>query len=550
MPQAHTHRTQWSEADKYTLFGTLFGLCFPIGSIAFLYATGELHYTPGLIGILRAAHRNPLLYVIDTAPLFLGLFARIAGIRQDGLQAVATSLEEQVALKTESLRHALEEANRANETIAHMAEHDTLTGLLNRRRFQKELDRWTLYGARFQRPISVLFIDLDQFKTVNDAFGHAAGDHYLAEVGKILAQCTRATDIVARWGGDEFAALLPETGRQGAIEVAEKLIRAAAAKRITLNEQTLTPSFSIGIALFPDHGSQFGDLIMLADAAMYQAKHRGSGLWQLYSASQEEMQLVQEHGRWERRIRKALENDQFILFYQPLLDLRSGKTSGYEALLRMEDPDGQLISPGLFLESAERFGLAIPIDRMVIRKAIRKVRLLGTDGLQISLNLSQQALQDEGLADYIAEMMQEKQFSGGRLGIEITEAVALQNLHATRELSVRLKGLGITVILDDFSMGAASLRYLGEVPIALVKLDGALARNLKDDASTTNKILITNLVRLAHDSGIEIAAKHIEDPDLLSVLAKLGVDYAQGFAVGRPMESIEQIHEIERLAES
>lgn len=550
MPQAHTHRTQWSEADKYTLFGTLFGLCFPIGSIAFLYATGELHYTPGLIGILRAAHRNPLLYVIDTAPLFLGLFARIAGIRQDGLQAVATSLEEQVAHKTESLRRALEEANRANETIAHMAEHDTLTGLLNRRRFQKELDRWTLYGARFQRPISVLFIDLDQFKTVNDAFGHAAGDHYLAEVGKILAQCTRATDIVARWGGDEFAALLPETGRQGAIEVAEKLIRAAAAKRITLNEQTLTPSFSIGIALFPDHGSQFGDLIMLADAAMYQAKHRGSGLWQLYSASQEEMQLVQEHGRWERRIRKALENDQFILFYQPLLDLRSGKTSGYEALLRMEDPDGQLISPGLFLESAERFGLAIPIDRMVIRKAIRKVRLLATDGLQISLNLSQQALQDEGLADYIAEMMQEKQFSGGRLGIEITEAVALQNLHATRELSVRLKDLGITVILDDFSMGAASLRYLGEVPIALVKLDGALARSLKDDASTTNKILITNLVRLAHDSGIEIAAKHIEDPDLLSVLAKLGVDYAQGFAVGRPMESIEQIHEIERLAES
>ncbi|MHB1941894.1 MAG: putative bifunctional diguanylate cyclase/phosphodiesterase [Acidiferrobacteraceae bacterium] len=550
MPHKHARRTPLSEATKYTLFGTLFGLCFPIGSIAFRYAMGNLRYTRGLIGIIQAAHHDPLLWVIDTAPFFLGLFARIAGIRQDRVQAVATSLEEQVAQKTESLRHALEEANRANETIAHMAEHDTLTGLLNRRRFQKELDRWTLYGSRFQRPISVLFIDLDQFKAVNDTFGHAAGDHYLAEVGKMLTECTRATDIVARWGGDEFAALLPETNRQGAIEVAEKLIKASAAQRITLAGQTLTPSLSIGIALFPDHGSQFGDLITLADAAMYQAKHRGSGLWQLYSASQEEMQLVQEHGRWERRIRKALENDQFILFYQPLLDLRSGKTSGYEALLRMEDPDGQLISPGLFLESAERFGLAIPIDHMVIRKAIRKVEHLGADGLQISLNLSQQTLQDEGLADYIAEMMQDKQFPVGRLGIEITESVALQNLHAIRALSVRLKNLGILFILDDFSMGAASLRYLAEVPIALVKLDGALARSLKGGDSSTNKILITNLVRLAHDSGIEVAAKHIEDPELLSMLANLGVDYAQGFAVGRPMESIEQIHEIEQLSAS
>ncbi|MHB1586028.1 MAG: putative bifunctional diguanylate cyclase/phosphodiesterase [Acidiferrobacteraceae bacterium] len=539
---------RFSEANKYTLYGALFGLCFPLGSVAFLYAMGVLRHANSLLGIARAAHHNPLLYVIDTAPFFLGLFARFAGIRQDRLQGIADSLEQQVEQKTESLRLALAEATRANETIAHMAEHDALTGLLNRRRFQKELDRWTQYGARFQRPASILFIDLDRFKEVNDAFGHAAGDHYLAEVGKLLTACTRSTDLVARWGGDEFAVLLPETGREGAIRVASKLIETSATASIRIDGHTLTPSLSIGIALFPDHGNQFNELIVLADAAMYQAKQRAHGSWQLYSASAEEMEHVHEHARWEQRIRRALENDQFLLFYQPLLDLRTGKTWGYEALLRMENADGQIISPGMFLESAERFGLAIPIDRMVIRKTVRKIEGFGASPLRISLNLSRQSLQHEGIVDRIAEALEGSHLPPGFLGIEIAESVVLQDLQAAKELIARVKDLGLFFILDDFSLGGPSLKHLRDLPVAMVKLDGSLTRNLP--TSSSNETLIGSLVGLAHDAGIEAAAKYIEDVDSFDVLRRLNVDYVQGFAVGRPMESIEQAQEILRAAES
>ncbi|MHB1952084.1 MAG: putative bifunctional diguanylate cyclase/phosphodiesterase [Acidiferrobacteraceae bacterium] len=535
------HPRGLSETNRYTLYGALFGLCFPIGSIAFRYAMGALRHATSLVGIVVAAHRDPLLYVIDTAPLFLGLFARFAGIRQDRLLRIAESLEQQVDQKTESLRLALAEATRANETIAHMAEHDALTGLLNRRRFQKELDRWTQLGARAQRPAAVLFIDLDRFKGVNDAFGHAAGDYYLSEVGKMLLACVRSTDFVARWGGDEFAALLPETGREGAVRVATKLNEASAATPIQVEGQILTPSLSVGISLFPDHGADFNELIVLADAAMYQAKQRTHGSWQLYSASAEEMERVHEHARWEQRIRRALDNDQFLLYYQPLLDLRSGKTWGYEALLRMEDADGGLISPGLFLESAERFGLAIPIDRMVVRKAARKIESFAVRPPRISLNLSRQSLQDTSLADYLMEALKDKELPPDFLGIEIAESIVLQHLPATIELIARMRDLGILFILDDFSMGGA-LRYLNTMPVSMVKLDGSLSRGL--NGSSSNEALIASLVALAHDAGIEVAAKYIEDTGTLSALQRLNVDYVQGFAVGRPMESIEQAREM------
>lgn len=526
-----------SEATKYTFYGAFFGLCFPVGAIIFLYLTGDLPGGSSPVAIFMSAHENRLLYVIDTAPVFLSLFARFAGIRQDRLLKFSASLEQQVAAKTESLRRALDEAKEANDKIVHMAEHDALTGLLNRRRFQNELEKWMLIALRYRRSATLIFIDLDKFKFVNDNYGHIAGDRYLVAVSALLTRTFRATDIVARWGGDEFAILLPETSGQAATEVANKLLRLFNDTDIDLGERKLRPSASIGMALFPDHATDLDELVTYADVAMYEAKSAGGNCWRIYSSSQQEMERVQEHTRWEGRLRRALENDQFLLFYQPLLRLSDNTTPGYEALLRMEDRDGQLISPGLFLESAERFGLSVPIDRMVIRKTTRKIGALSQHPIWISLNLSRSSLEDPGLFENIETAVRENALSPGQLHIEIAEATALEYLNQVRTLILKLKTIGCPVVLDDFGHAPAR-QFLQQLPVDMIKINGDLIRTLSTHQSA--QMLVTDIVDLAHEKEIQVTAKSVEDEALLDLLRKLDIDYAQGFAIGMPVEAIEQ----------
>lgn len=523
-----------SEATKYTVYGALFGLCFPVGAIVFLCVIGEARAS-GVTAAIASAHHNYLLYIIDTAPFFLGLFARFAGVRQDRLLLFSSALEKQVEQKTESLRLALSQAQQANETIAHMAEHDALTGLLNRRRFQKELERWAHYGLRYRHDAALIFIDLDKFKFVNDTYGHHAGDQYLAGVAALLTRSLRSTDLLARWGGDEFAVLLPETSNEAAAEVSTKLLRLTNQTTVEADGHALHASLSIGIALFPDHTADLNTLLMYADAAMYEAKKAGGNCWRMYAASEEEMRRVQEHVQWEGRIRRALENDQFVLFYQSVLDLHTGATPGYEILLRMEDRDGQLVAPGLFLESAERFGLSLPIDQMVIRKAARRIATL--DGSPwVSLNLCRNSLLQDTLIEHITSVLHELGTAPDRLRFEIAEGIALEFAAATRALARNLSTLGCRLILDDFNLGHASLRYFDDIDIALVKIDGNLIRGI---AHPSNRSTIKTLAAYAHDRGIRVAAKFVEDRAVLDQLRDLGVDMAQGFAIGRPVESIE-----------
>lgn len=527
----------YSETTKYTLFGALFGLCFPLGAIIFLYAIGDIPKGLAPSAIIALAHQNPLLYIIDTAPLFLGLVARLAGVRQERLLKFSASLERQVATKTESLERALEEARKANELIAHMAEHDALTGLINRRRFQKELEKWTRYALRYQRSAALVFIDLDEFKYINDTYGHRAGDQYLTGISELLSQALRNTDIIARWGGDEFALLLPETSKEATLAVANKLLRLFNGAEIDLGGQRIRPSASIGIALFPDHGDDLGALIAYADAAMYQAKAAGRNCWRLYSASSEEMERIQEHIQWEARLRRALENDQFLLYYQPLLRLSDNATPGYEALLRMEDRDGQIIGPGLFLESAERFGYSVPIDRMVIRKATRKIAALSNRPVWISLNLARASLEDLKLFQHIDTAVESNALQPWTLHIEITEALAMEYLDQVRTLTFKLKAVGCCVVLDDFGRGPAH-QYLDQLPVDMVKIDGELIQGLTTNPS--DRALVKTITDQAHERGIEVVAKSVQDPALLDTLRKLNVDYAQGFAIGMPVEAVEQ----------
>lgn len=533
----------WSEANKYTFYGAAFGLCFPVFSILFLLLVEGFGTAGTLVEIIRLAHNNVLLYVIDTAPLFLGLAARIAGVRQDRIRYFADSLEQQVHDKTASLSTALDESRKANELISHMADHDALTGLLNRRRFQDALDSWMKYSARYERQGTLLFLDLDKFKFINDTFGHEAGDHCLTATAALLSRTLRTTDMVARWGGDEFVAFLPETAGVQAQHVANKVLAAFAQASFSFGEESFQPSVSLGLASVPEHTRDTHELVICADAAMYEAKKAGRCCWRLYGGSVPEIQHVQAHLQWEARIRRALNNDQFLLLYQPLLNLKTSQTDGYEALLRMEDREGHLISPGLFLESAERANLSSVIDLMVIRKALRRITPLeqSSPGVWVSVNLSTKTVQDKHLANQIEAVLQEYPGQNAQLRFEISEMTALQNLGKVREIAAQIKAAGCALILDDFGLGSTSMHYLEGLPVDMVKIHPTLIRDLADKPKTQG--VVKNLTEMLHGFHLEVAAKSVEDPQSLDLLRTLGIDYAQGFAIGRPLESIEQVSE-------
>lgn len=459
---------------------------------------------------------------------------------ENQLETLNRDLENRVLIRTNQLKAALEEANKANAAVAHLANHDTLTGLLNRRRFQEELDRWGKYALRYKRPITLMFIDLDKFKDINDTYGHLGGDEYLVAFTRLLKSTLRSTDYIGRWGGDEFAALLPETDTAAACEVASKLPKIFNTVPITVAGKTIYASASIGIAVMPEHTADINELTAFADAAMYKAKEAGRGCFCVYSASEQEVKRLGEQAHWAGRIRRALETDQFILLYQPLLHLKSGETAEYEALLRMEDTEGQHISPGLFLESAQRYDLSVSIDRMVIRKTAHKIALHKSKKyqLRLSLNLSSQSLDDTNMAQYIRDAINEFEIDPDDLAIEISETAILQNINHGRNLCADIAKLGCRLILDDIGVGFSSFNYLAPLSVHSIKIRSDLIHNLHH-ASTLD--YITRLCAKAHELNIEVVAKFVEDYSLLSTLREIGVDYAQGFAVGRPMESLDVI---------
>lgn len=524
---------------RYALYGALFGLLFPLGSLATLWLFDRPFSATGFLGFVAEAHnRNLLLYVIDTAPLFLGWVAGLAGARQDQLIGLSASLEQQVEQKTRSLSEALQKAQAAAETVSFMADHDPLTGLLNRRRFKAELDRWSRYAVRYQRCVSLMFIDLDHFKEINDVYGHIAGDQYLVGVADALLKVLRSTDYIARWGGDEIAILLTEADSSIAGEIAGKVLGQLRANPIAFAGGNLPAAISIGIASIPDHTNDVSELLAFADAAMYQAKQHGGSRAMIYSASRDAT-LAQGHAHWVSRIRRALQTDQFRLFYQPLRDLWTGRTSEYEALLRMEDTDGQLINPGEFLVSAEQFDLIVAIDRMVIRKTCQKIAglLSKQPDIRLSLNLSAKSWEDSNLASHVKSTIAEFCIPPEHLAVEVPERILIEDPVRAKRIANELAALGCVVMLDDVGVRFLDGEHLVPSCITTVKLQGPLLHALTD----SNAQLIQAIGVACRKRGIRVVAKFVEDPEIFDNLRALGVDAAQGFAVGRPLESVEEL---------
>jgi diguanylate cyclase (GGDEF)-like protein/PAS domain S-box-containing protein len=404
---------------------------------------------------------------------------------------------------------------RMEAQLEYQADHDPLTGLYNRRRFADELERALRFAGRYGREGAVLMLDIDNFKTVNDTSGHAVGDRVLKGVAAAIAARTRQTDVFARLGGDEFAIVLPE----GSVEDA-KLLAEEIRERARLVEGT--PKLSIGVAPFDGRESVVADdVLVAADMALYEAKELGRDRVAVYSGK------AAGAMRWVEKIRAALHEDQFVLYAQPMVDVRTGNVSHRELLIRMIGDDGELIPPSAFLPTAERVGLITEIDRWVTRNGLRLAR----QGERLSINLAAPSIGDMQILAMVRAAVLEGVDPGG-LVFEITETAAMSNMQTARSFVTQLVDLGCEVALDDFGTGFGSFTYLKHLPTSYLKIDMEFVSNM--DQNATDREVVKSITDVAHSLGKRTVAEGVEDAKTLAMLREYGVDCAQGMYIGRP----------------
>jgi len=431
------------------------------------------------------------------------------------------------------LRRVTGRLRRQVEAIEHQAMHDSLTGLPNRVLFRDRLEQ-ALHGAR-RNPgeVAVMFLDLDRFKEVNDTLGHESGDVLLREVGQRLLHSLRAGDTVARLGGDEFAVLASGLDDPDDALVVARKLRQAVEWPFTLRGLTLEVEASIGIAIFPEHGTDVDTLLRHADVAMYQSKAGHAGV-SVYSPerdvySPDRLKLLGE-------LRRAIEQGELVLFYQPKVSLRTSEVLGFEALVRWQHPEQGLLSPERFLPFAEHTGLVKPLTRFVMREAVRacaKWQQLGLS-LGVAVNLSGRDLLDLHLPDEVRLLLNETGIHPSQLELEITENTILSDPVRTRTILNRLKELGVRLAIDDFGSGYSSLGYLKRLPLDVLKIDKSFVMTMLADEDSA--AIVRSTIDLAHNLGLDVVAEGVASEQVSAILAALQCDAAQGFYYSAPIE--------------
>lgn len=433
-----------------------------------------------------------------------------------------------------AVKEDITERKRFVERLEFLADHDPLTNLFNRRRFQKELDWFLGQSRRYNHYGAILFIDLDNFKYVNDTLGHQIGDELLVNLSKLLKERLRDTDTIARLGGDEFAIILPNSDADQAQLFAKHILGLVQNHTHVNYKNHASITASIGIAVFPDHGDKREELLACADLAMYQAKESGRNRVCFFSSSHKTK--IESHMTWEKRIRNALKHDHFMLHVQPILDLQSNRITAYEALLRMKGEDGSIFYPADFLDIAERFNLMQEIDRWVICRAIHFIseQQLDKKGLSLEVNLSGMSFNDAELLQTIRNELAKTRINPKSLSIEITETAAIGNMTEAKDFIDTLQLLGCRFALDDFGIGFSSFSYLKNLSIDFIKIDGSFIRDLP--RSFTDQHLVKAIVEIARGLGKKTVAEYVGDEETVKLLKEYGVDYAQGYHVGKPAQ--------------
>jgi diguanylate cyclase (GGDEF)-like protein len=433
------------------------------------------------------------------------------------------------------------EAERIERQLRHDALHDGLTGLPNRACF---VERLRHAGERARRDVAnsfaVLFVDLDHFKVVNDSFGHLAGDELLVEVSRRLAACLRSVDTLARLGGDEFALLLEEVQEPSdAARVAERL-QVALSNPMTIRESEVFTSASIGIALSTRADDAPQHLLRSADLAMYRAKEHGRGRFELFDPAMHTAAM--ERLRMEMDLRRAVERDQLVLYYQPVVSLTTGGVVAVEALIRWKHPERGLIPPLDFIPIAERTGLIAEIGRWVLARACEQLqaweREFGYDAPQsVWINVSPKQFAQQDLADQVGRLFASLSFEPRRIKFEITESIMLENIELAMRTLGELRRLGVQVFMDDFGTGYSSLTYLGRLPLDGIKVDRSFVSQMGTDIRQAQ--LVSTIISLIRNLGLEPIAEGVETDQQASLLREMGCAFAQGFVFCRPLPARE-----------
>jgi diguanylate cyclase (GGDEF)-like protein/PAS domain S-box-containing protein len=431
-----------------------------------------------------------------------------------------------------SVSRDISERRRAEEQIEYQAYHDSLTGLPNRLLFRDRLTIALAHARRTGMPVAVMFLDLDRFKVVNDTLGHSPGDELLRIVAARLRSVLREGDTIARMGGDEFTILLTDIRDPDvAAGIAQKLLDTVA-EPVRLEGHDLYVTTSVGIALYPADGETAEALLQSADSAMYRAKDLGRNAFQLCSAAMNTR--AAERLSIESALRRAIERDELILHFQPIVRMQSGQMAGMEALLRWNRPEHGLVPPAQFIEIAEETRLILPIGEWVLRQACRRAVEWqnGTNTMRVAVNLSPRQFQQTNLVDVIDQVLRETGLAPEALELEITETTAMLNTERTMSTLAALRELGLQIAVDDFGTGHSSLNYLRRFPIDRVKIDREFVQGIEESAS--DRAIVSAIVTMAHGLRLAVTAEGVETEAQATFLREQQCEEVQGFLFGRP----------------
>lgn len=480
------------------------------------YIVEGVQYLLGLLGALAVMQQYWAL-VLLAPPTVLVYLAWRASMRAQEAQEIA----EEACARAEATQKAL----------TYQALHDMLTGLPNRTLLNDRVQQALHIARRDDTPLALLLLDLDRFKEINDTFGHDYGDVLLQRVAERLRGTLRASDAVARLGGDEFAILLPEDDAEGAVSVACKITETLD-RPFLVDGHLLHVEGSIGIALYPQHGADAATLLRHADVAMYAAK-RCHGRHAVYNPLHD--QLSPTRHAVITALRQAIERDQLVLHYQPIVDLSGNRPVSVEALVRWSHPDDGLLSPEKFISLAEHTGLIVPLSRWVLEAALRQRQVWQQGGLDVTVtvNLSMPNLQDQQLVDMIRELLRRYDTPPAALRIEITESALMDDPAPTHQVLTRLNELGVHISVDDFGTGYSSLAYLKNLPVDELKIDQSFILHMV--RNETDAVIVRSTIGLAHGLGLRVVGEGVEDRQTCEMLSTLGCDAIQGYYVSAPL---------------
>ncbi|WP_404361335.1 EAL domain-containing protein [Methylotuvimicrobium sp. KM1] len=470
------------------------------------------------------------IYSVDGAQLYISWFLSPLVLKELGIDADPEVLI--VGLD-------LTDRRKSEKQLTWLAEHDPLTGLYNRRKFEKEFEHAINIANRYHHSSALIFFDVDQFKYVNDSSGHQIGDELLVKVAEKLRSFTRDTDVIARFGGDEFIVMAPEISQQAAEDLVQKICTGMTSVSITDNNQQHRVSVSAGLLMFPEPNCSAQDLLATADVAMYKAKESGRGGWRLANSEDIHRSEIKTKVNWKAKIEQALNDRQFKLFYQPIMHIRDKTISHYECLLRMIGSNDEIIPPGMFIEVAEQTGLIFQLDMCVVELAfVKQVELIeqGID-IRLSINLSGETLSNVDAFSKIDKLLRSYGLDAHKFIFEVTETQAVTNLQSAHEFINKINNIGGSFALDDFGVGFSSMSYLRQLPVEYLKIDGSFVKNI--NSSLDDQLFVNAINSVGQGMGLKTIAEFVENDAIFEKLGTLGVDYAQGYGIGKPMPFLE-----------